>query len=247
MKKIFAAIAVILCLTVQAHALSDKDYGVMMRDESFAEADKNLNSAWSEAKSSMSQKDFSDLKKPQSQWIKTGRDKDAQNLMKSQGLSKVEAYAQATNARAEYIRSMINGDSDSYPYGEFESSLEKIADRIMRGKPDFADGDSRIWAGNGYVLAKSGNYLSECFIVDSSMTFAGGLKIGSSDYDVRKFFGDSLQKNDDGTYYSGGVHQWIEFDARGGKLKSIHFTQADAPLGYKAGEKFSEYVSALKK
>ena len=162
MKRMLSALIVVF-IASQAFALSDRDYGAMMRDTNFAEADRNLNSAWSEAKSAMSPGDFASLKKSQSQWIKTGRDNDARKLIKSQGLSKVEAYAQATNDRAEYIRSMIQGDSDSDPYSEFEASVNKIAGRITKGKPAFVDGDSRIWAGENYVLAKSGKYLSEFF------------------------------------------------------------------------------------
>lgn len=234
----------ILCITSQALALSDNEYGRMMRDDNFLEADRNLNSAWAEAKDSMTAADFAKLKKSQTQWIKTGRDKDAQRLMKSQGLSKTEAYAQATNDRAEYIRSLIQ-DATSDPYSDFEASLKNIADKIMRGKPTFTDGSSRIWKGRGYVIAKSGQYLSKFYTVDPSMTFAGGLRIGSRDSDVRRFFGDSLSKNNDGTYYSGGVHQWTEFDTRGGRLTTINFTQSDAYLTDKAEQVFSNYVSSL--
>ena len=246
MKKAISALifVFVMCDAFQALALSDKDYTAMMKDSAFAEADRNLNEAWTAAKESLSPADFAALKKSQSQWLKTGRDNEAQKLMKSGGMSKTQAYAQATENRAEYIRGMFQIDTESDPYSDFADSLKAVADKIMKGKPSLTVAGSRVWAGEKYIIGRSGEYLSDFFTVDPSMTFAGGLRIGSSESDLLKFFGDELHRHDDGTYYSGGIRQWIEFDARGGTLRTIYFTQADAPLAAQAGDKVSDFILA---
>ena len=101
-----------------AFALSDADYKKMMRDSGFAQADKALNAAWKEAKGSLSGSDFESLKRDQRAWVKSGRDAEAKGLMRSQGLSRVQAYAAATNARAEYILQLARGvpdEDDAWP------------------------------------------------------------------------------------------------------------------------------------
>lgn len=250
MKKTLSAliVAFVLLFAFQALALSDKDYRAMMKDSNFAQADKNLNDAWNAAKESLSPKDFAKLKKSQAQWIKKGRDDEVKQLRSvkaGRSLSRTDAYAAVTDDRAQYIRSLIQIDAESDPYGDFEYSVRAIADEIMKGEPTFTDGDSRIWKGDKYIVAQAGEYLSEFFTADSSMTFAGRFKIGSSESDLLKFFGGDIRKDDLNTYSAGGIHQWTVFTMENGKIKTIQCTQADIDMTNKAEKKFIDYLSAL--
>jgi hypothetical protein len=52
------------------------------------------------------------VRNEQIQWIKTERDKDAEKYM-SQGDSKADAYAKATDDRSNYLESLVNGSASS--------------------------------------------------------------------------------------------------------------------------------------
>ena len=245
MKRILSFLFVI-CIASQALALSDKDYREMMKDSGFAQADKNLNDAWTAAKESLSPSEFAKLKKDQAQWLKKGRDDEVKHLRSVQAgrnLTLTEAYASITDDRAGYIRGLISSDPNRDLYGEFEASVKKLAEPITKGKPSFTDGDSRIWKGDKYIVAQSGEYLSEFFTADSSMAFAGGIRVGMSESDLLKFFGGDIRKDDLDTYSAGGIHQWTVFTMDNGKIKSIQFTQSDAHMTDKAVEKFNEYIT----
>ena len=244
MKKLFSAFTLLMFLALPSFALSDSDYTRMMRDSKFSDADSNLNTAYSEAKSSLAPDVFADLKKSQSEWLKSGRDSDAQKFMKSESLSETEAYAKALNSRAEYIRSFVKSKEDSDPYGEFADTLTKTAEKLISGKPSFVDGSSKIWKHDKYIIAKSGEILAEFFTADPSMTFAGGIKVGSTENDVKKFFGN-IDKSDKGVYYTGGIHQWAVLNAKDGKIMSIDFVQSDAGLSEKAYDTCLSYIKEI--
>ncbi len=250
MKKTLSAliVAFVLLSATQALALSDKDYRAMMKDSKFAQADKNLNDAWKAAKESLSPADFAKLKKSQAQWIKKGRDEEVKKLRSEKAgrtLPLTDAYAMVTDNRAEYIRSLFSIDAESDPYDIFEYSLREIAGTIMEGKPTFTDGDSQIWKGNKYIVAQSYECLLEFFTVDSEMTFAGRLRVGSKESDLLKFFGSDIRKDDTNTYSAGGIHQWTVFTMENGRIKSIHFTQPNTVMTNKAEKKFINYLSDL--
>ena len=248
MKKILSALTVlfVMCIASQALALSDKDYREMMKDPGFAQADKNLNDAWNAAKESLSPAEFAKLKKDQAQWLKKGRDdevKELRSVQAGRNLTRTDAYTSITDDRAGYIRGLIPSDPNKDIYGELEASIKKLASTLTKGKPIFTDGDSRIWKGDKYIFVKSGEYLAEFFTVDSSMTFAEGIKVGMSESDLLKIFGGEIRKDDLFSYSAGGVHQWTVFMMENGKIKSIHFTQADAKTTDKADNKFNEYIA----
>ena len=70
--RIVAALAVLalgVCLAAPAFALSDAEYKKMMKDPTFAAADKALNAAWKEAKKSLPFYEFDALKRDQKQWV----------------------------------------------------------------------------------------------------------------------------------------------------------------------------------
>ena len=103
MRRVFVAVALVLVLCAQAFALSDSEYKKFMKNAGFAAADKELTKAYNEAKKSMSKEDFAELRDDQREWVKSGRDEEAQYLIED-GVSRIEAYAQVTFARAQEIR-----------------------------------------------------------------------------------------------------------------------------------------------
>ena len=104
MKKIFIAALLVAVLCTSAFALSDRDYGRLLRESpELYEADQELNGVWDELKDALSAREFARLKKDQADWVKSGRDRDARRRMKS-GRSQERAYTEATRARARYLR-----------------------------------------------------------------------------------------------------------------------------------------------
>lgn len=134
----FTVLAALCCLCASAFALSDADYKKMMRDKTFANADKALNTAWKEAKQSLSKDAFEALKKGQQAWVKSGRDNRAKELM-NEGLSKTAAYAQATNERAADIAQLVHGgggeDFDVMGGSGYDSGLPDLPDEVPAAKP----------------------------------------------------------------------------------------------------------------
>ncbi|MBQ7262138.1 MAG: DUF1311 domain-containing protein [Synergistaceae bacterium] len=90
-------------LAAPALALSDADHKKMLKDPAFAAADKELNQVWAGLKKSMPKDAFEALKEDQRAWVAKGRDEAANAKMKSEGLSRVAAYAAATRERAEAL------------------------------------------------------------------------------------------------------------------------------------------------
>ena len=114
MKRLLAALALILALYVPAYALSDEDYIRFRRNPAFAEADRSLASAYNDAKDSMTHNAFEDLRESQREWIDYGRDREARRLMR-EDYSRVEAYTEVTRRRVAYIRRQISEHSARVP------------------------------------------------------------------------------------------------------------------------------------
>ena len=114
MKRLFAALALILALYVPAHALSDEEYIRLKRYPAFAEADRSLASAYNDAKDAMTHLAFEDLRESQREWIDYGRDREARRLIR-QNYSRVEAYTEVTRRRTAYIRQQISEHSARTP------------------------------------------------------------------------------------------------------------------------------------
>lgn len=113
--------------------LTDKEYKQMLKNPDFAEADKALNKTYRNAKNSLSESEFTALKKDQSSWIKRGRDNEAKSLMST--MSRVEAYTSVTNSRAEYINQIVDGSTSLDTAEDYEYSNESYAD-IPDSLPD---------------------------------------------------------------------------------------------------------------
>ena len=104
MKKFFAALLLVLALCSSSFALSDKEYGRLLRESpEFYEADQRLNQVWDELKDVLNAREFAKIKKDQAEWIKNGRDAYAKRKIRRDGYSKAEAYAEATMVRARYL------------------------------------------------------------------------------------------------------------------------------------------------
>ncbi len=114
MKRLLAALALILALYVPAYALSDEDYIRFKRYPAFAEADRSLASAYNDAKDAMTHTAFEELRESQREWIDSGRDREARRLMR-QDYSRVEAYTEVTRRRVVYIRQQISEHSARTP------------------------------------------------------------------------------------------------------------------------------------
>lgn len=110
MKRLLAALTLILTLYVPAHALSNEEYSRLRRDSAFAEADRELLRVYSSAKASMTHTAFEELRESQREWLDYGRDQAARRLMR-QDYSRAEAYTEATRRRTAYIRHEISSSS----------------------------------------------------------------------------------------------------------------------------------------
>lgn len=103
MKKIFAALTLLLLAASSAFALSDSEYLKLKKSNmDFARADKRLSNVWTNVKKSLPKKVFTELQKLQREWIASGRD-EAANEYIEQGYSRAEAYTMATNDRVDAL------------------------------------------------------------------------------------------------------------------------------------------------
>ena len=115
-RKLIGALILVLVLCGIAFALTDKEYRSMIRGSSeFAHADSELNKIWDILKDDLTGREFEKEKRLQSQWIKSGRDKYAKELLKTGEYSREEAYAAATWARVNELRDKYDrGYDDEY-------------------------------------------------------------------------------------------------------------------------------------
>ena len=135
MKRLLAALTLILALYVPAHALSDEDYIRFKRNPAFAEADRSLASAYNDAKDAMTHSDFEELRESQREWLDSGRDREARRLMR-EDYSRVEAYTEVTRRRTDYIRREISEHS-ARTSNRKPSRQSQSRPRPSRGADDF--------------------------------------------------------------------------------------------------------------
>ena len=103
MKRFVTVMALIFLMISPAFGLSDSEYLKMRRSNvDFARADRKLNQVWTNLKRSLPKKIFTQLDKLQREWVKSGRDEEANALM-DEGYSRMEAYTIATNERAKSL------------------------------------------------------------------------------------------------------------------------------------------------
>ena len=107
MKRILTAVMLLMLIVSPSFGLTDPEYKKMMKNSSFAKADKKLTQVWNGLKKSMAPKYFEQLKKNQRIWIASGRDQEARAYIKK-GYSRVEAYTQATLDRVEALPEIAN-------------------------------------------------------------------------------------------------------------------------------------------
>ena len=103
MKKVFAVVMLLLTMAGAAFALSDAEYTTLKKSNAdFARADKRLTQVWKKLKADSSKAVFAELQEYQREWIASGRDDEARELM-NEGYSRAEAYTMATNNRADEL------------------------------------------------------------------------------------------------------------------------------------------------
>ena len=103
MRKIFAALMLLVLSASVSFALTDAEYLKMKKTNAdFARADKRLSQVWKKLKGAVSKEVFAELQEYQREWIDSGRDIEAQGLM-DEGYSRVEAYTMATSDRADAL------------------------------------------------------------------------------------------------------------------------------------------------
>lgn len=106
MKKILAAVMLLLTMAGAVFALTDREY-LYLKDKSaeFRRADRRLTQIWKELKAEMSKRAFKELQEDQREWLKSGRD-DAADYYMDEGCKSPDAYAKATNDRADILRDL---------------------------------------------------------------------------------------------------------------------------------------------
>ena len=83
MKKVFAVVMLLLTMAGAAFALSDAEYTTLKKSNAdFARADKRLTQVWKKLKADSSKAVFAELQEYQREWIASGRDDEARELMK---------------------------------------------------------------------------------------------------------------------------------------------------------------------
>ncbi len=110
MKRIISALVVLCVFAIPAFALSDAEYLRMKKNRDFAEADKELTRVYNEAKDKMSYSAFTELRKSQREWVKTGRDRQARELIRD-GETRLNAYTEVTLQRVTFIKNAIGDNS----------------------------------------------------------------------------------------------------------------------------------------
>lgn len=114
MKKFFAVLVLILISSV-SYALTEEEYNELMKDSAFSAADREMNQALSSARKTLPKEDYDSLRNTQREWVRTGRDEEAEDLIDMNGYSKARAYTVATQNRTAEIRSIIDAKTKRIP------------------------------------------------------------------------------------------------------------------------------------
>lgn len=132
MRRIFLALTLLIVLSSSAFALSDAEYRRLKRTNAdFRQADKGLSEVWNSLRESLSSKAFSELQKLQREWIRKGRDDAARKYIR-EGYSRAEAYAMATNDRAE----ALPGIAESLRGNSSTSQTSRPRRQVRRNQPE---------------------------------------------------------------------------------------------------------------
>ena len=109
MKKFLLVLSLVFVCCANAFALSDNEYAQLMKNAEFKRADQALSKAWKAAQTKLNKNKnaLNNLRQDQREWIKNGRDEEAEELMDDNGWSKLKAYTEATKARAEYLPELV--------------------------------------------------------------------------------------------------------------------------------------------
>lgn len=159
-------LAVVALFVSSALALSDKEYLRMKKEcPAFAKADRELGQVWKEAQKALGKGDFEKLKKQQQNWIASGRDDVAEELI-DDGEDHDEAYAAATMERVRELRKIVDAAkkssggskavkhvTDSNFYAIYERRDGVYFESHGRGNKmriEFFDGDF-TWEGDGVI------------------------------------------------------------------------------------------------
>ena len=106
MKRILAALVIVLVFSASAFGLSNKEYKRMRSSSKvFRDANRRLSQVWSRIKSKITrpaESAFEILKAEQREWIESDRDKTAEKYM-TRSHDHDEAYAIATDKRIEEL------------------------------------------------------------------------------------------------------------------------------------------------
>ncbi|MBQ3402687.1 MAG: hypothetical protein IJG65_04855 [Synergistaceae bacterium] len=103
MKRFISALLLVFLLALPSFALSDAEYLRMRKSSAdFARADRRLNQVWNKLRKSLPKRIFTELDKLEREWVMSGRDDAAAQLME-EGYSRMEAYTMATNDRADAL------------------------------------------------------------------------------------------------------------------------------------------------
>ena len=107
MKRFVSVIVLVMLTAGSAFALSDEEYLALKKNNAeFARADRRLTQVWKELKADSSKSVFAELQKDQREWIESGRDEEAEDLMQ-EGCSRAEAYTIATHHRADVLPDIL--------------------------------------------------------------------------------------------------------------------------------------------
>lgn len=129
MKRFVTALLLLVMMFSPALALSDSEYLRMRKSNAdFARADKRLNQVWAGLKKSLPKKIFSQLDKLQREWVKSGRDDEAESLM-NDGYSRMEAYTLATNDRADSLPKIADELRESHAQNTTRTPIRRQQSR----------------------------------------------------------------------------------------------------------------------
>ena len=164
MKRLLTALIFAAILYTAAYALSDEDYGELMSNPEFAQADRALTVAYNDAKRSMSKSDFAKLREEQREWVQNYRDEHARQLMNNHGCSWEEAYTEATKLRTQWIRDAmtLRTLSDKDFTGNFDNGADedciylsvRWAERSKKLAEVTLSCNGETWKGKGYAQDK---------------------------------------------------------------------------------------------
>ena len=141
MKKLTAALTFLLILTLceSSFALNDREYYDMKKDPFFRASDKKLTKLIEELKTILPDKDYKELRESHKEWLASGLDRTAENLIANNNISKVDAYVQATEGRIKDIERRRSSDSAKDEIAESEKDIAVLENEIKHNNERIAE------------------------------------------------------------------------------------------------------------